>query len=222
MEEPHWNNNRFVARFRSVSVSVERFPHGTTENMEAFADLAKVVEGLCYDGFISSPKNGYQINLTFDDCLIAQLRANSHECVSEPVLSAPREVAHAVGRNADAFLRLAHGPMMVIEVEKANEEKILRDIVKMLLFLDAGQAELAALICPRNYVHKGGVWRVFETATQVLRSFVHVTQLPPSKAKQIALIGCTQEVFMRGGWTVWDKDARSEFLKLAGPHFENL
>ena len=220
--EPHWSNSRFVARFRSVDACVERFPHGSTDNAEAFADVARVVEGLCYDGFISSPKNSYQVNLTFDECLVAQLRANSRECVSEPVLSAPREVAQAVGRNADAFLRLAHGPMMVIEIEKANEEKILRDIVKMLLFLDAGQAELAALICPRNYVHRGGVWRVFETARQVLRSFVHVTGLPPSKATRIALIGCTQEVFMNGGWTDWDKEARSEFLKLAGPHFQNL
>jgi hypothetical protein len=222
VEEPHLNNSQFIGRFRSVGACVERFPQDSTEDAQAFADVAAVVDGLRYDGFISSPKNGYQINLTFDHCLIAQLRANSRECISEPVLSAPREVAHAVGRNADAFLRLAHGPMMVIEIEKANEEKILRDIVKMLLFLEAGQAELAALICPRNYVHKGGVWKVFETARQVLRSFVHVTELPTSKARQIALIGCTQEVFMGGGWRVWDKNARSEFLKLARPYFENL
>lgn len=118
--QPHWSNSRFVARFRSVDACVERFPHGSTDNAEAFADVARVVEGLCYDGFISSPKNSYQVNLTFDECLVAQLRANSRECVSEPVLNAPREVAQAVGRNADAFLRLAHGPMMVIEIEKAT------------------------------------------------------------------------------------------------------
>jgi hypothetical protein len=76
--------------------------------------------------------------------------------------------------------------MIVVEIEKANEEKVLRDVVKMLLFLDAGQAELAALICPRNYVHSGGAWRVFDTARQVLRAFIHVTHLPESQAKRLA------------------------------------
>ena len=109
--------------------------------------------------------------------------------------------------------------MMVIEIEKANKEKILRDIVKMLLFLNEGQAELAALICPRNYVHTGGVWQVFETAKQVLRAFVDVTELPPSKARRIALIGCTQEVFVGGDWTKWNNERRLEFVQLAKSRF---
>ncbi|MDQ6700970.1 MAG: hypothetical protein M3Z36_12390 [Acidobacteriota bacterium] len=160
--------------------------------------------------------------MTFDQSLIARLRANSRECVSEPLLNAPRAVAQAVGRNADVLLRLPHGPMLVIEIEKANEEKILRDIIKMLLFVEAGQAELAALICPRNYIHAGGVWRVFDTARQVLRSFVHVTELPASKAGRIALIGCTQEVFMDGCWTLWNKATRAEFQRRSRHYFENL
>ena len=50
---------------------------------------------------------------------------------------------------------------IVVEAEKSNKEKILRDIVKMLLFLDSAQADVAALICPTNYVHRTGVSACF-------------------------------------------------------------
>ncbi len=86
-----------------MDACVERFPHGSTESAEAFADVARVVEGLCYDGFISSPKNGYQVNLTFDERLVAQLRASSRECVSEPVRRA-NLLAPWVGMRMPSFV----------------------------------------------------------------------------------------------------------------------
>jgi hypothetical protein len=91
----------------------------------------------------------------------------------------------------------------------------------MFLFLDAGQADLAVLICPRNYVHSGGVWNLFDIARQVLRAFIHVTELPEPKAKQLALIGCTQEVFLNGRWMRWGTEARREFQNRAAAHFQN-
>lgn len=187
MQEPRWEDSRFIASFRSVETSVERFPSGCIEYGEAFDDLARMVDNLHYEGYILSPRNNYQVNLTFDQCVVDQMCLASRECISQPRLSAPQEVAEAVGRYADLLLRAPQiGGMIVVEIEKANEEKVLRDVVKMLLFLDAGQAELAALICPRNYVHSGGAWRVFDTARQVLRAFIHVTHLPESQAKRLA------------------------------------
>jgi len=50
----------------------------------------------------------------------------------------------------------------------------------MLLFFDVGQADFAALVCPRNYVHTlhtDGPWKLFDTANQVLRAFARVTEL---------------------------------------------
>ena len=74
-KEPHWSNDRLVARFRSVDACVERFPPCATENEQDFRDVASVIEGIKYDGFISSPRNNYQVNLTFDQCLVEKLRA---------------------------------------------------------------------------------------------------------------------------------------------------
>lgn len=221
MEEPRWENARLWADFRSTDVCIERFPDGCNAGEGAYGDLVKFVGDLLYQGYIEGKENSYQVNLNFDDKLHERACSGGHECTSGPVLSAPREVARAVGLKADMLFRVpSTGNIVVVEIEKANREKILRDIVKMLLFFEANQADLAALVCPRNYVHSGGVWKVFDTAHQVLRAFVRVTQLPESKAKRLALIGFTQEVFLGGKWTVWDETARQELQAHARKHFE--
>jgi hypothetical protein len=91
----------------------------------------------------------------------------------------------------------------------------------MLLFFNSGQAALAALICPRNYPHKHGVWQVFDTALQVLRTFIHVTQLPASTTRRFAVIGFTQQIFLNGAWMHWDRDTRSDFQERARKYFES-
>lgn len=223
MEEPRWRNARLWADFRSVDVCIDRFPEGCNGGAGAYEDLVKLVGDLRYEGYIEGKKNSYQVTLNFDDRLHERACSGGHECTSEPVLNAPREVARAVGLKADILLRTpSTGDIVVVEIEKANREKILRDIVKMLLFLEASQADLAALVCPRNYVHSGGVWRVFDTAHQVLRAFIRITQLPESKAKRLALIGFTQEVFLGGKWTAWDEAARGQLQAYARKHFEPL
>lgn len=221
MEEPRWNNARLWADFRSTDVCIERFPEGCDGGEGAYEDLVKLVGDLRYEGYIQGKENSYQVNLSFGDKLHERACLGGHECTGGPILSAPREVARAVGLKADMLLGVPRtGNVVVVEIEKAKREKILRDIVKMLLFFEASQADLAALVCPRNYVHSGGVWKVFDTARQVLRAFVRVTQLPESKAKRLALIGFTQEVFLGGKWTAWDEAARKELQALARKHFE--
>lgn len=48
-----------------------------------------------------------------------------------------------------------------MEVEKANREKILRDLLKCHIYLAAG-ADFAVVGLPRNYAHTRGVWNLFE------------------------------------------------------------
>jgi hypothetical protein len=220
MQEPRWENGWLVADFRATDVCVERFPEDCTDEQEAYLQLSKLVEGLRYQGYIRSKKNSYQVNFNFDDKLHERACAEGQDCENAPALRAPREVAGAVGRKADTLLRGRGGSALVVEVEKANREKILRDIVKMLLFFEALQADLAVLVCPRNYVHRRGVWKVFATARQVLRAFVRVTELPEAKVKRLALIGFTKEVYCGGAWTVWDKAGREELQVRARKHFE--
>src|SRR6266436_5008614 len=45
------------------------------------------------------------------------------------------------------------GRTVAVEIEKANREKILRDILKCHIYLHAG-ADFAVVVLPRNYAHK--------------------------------------------------------------------
>jgi hypothetical protein len=53
------------------------------------------------------------------------------------------------------------GCVVAVEIEKANREKILRDILKCHMYLSAG-ADYALVVLPRNYCHKLGVWDLFD------------------------------------------------------------
>jgi hypothetical protein len=53
------------------------------------------------------------------------------------------------------------GCSVAVEIEKANREKILRDILKSHIYLHAG-AHFAVVALPRNYAHRSGVWNLFK------------------------------------------------------------
>jgi hypothetical protein len=171
------------------------------------------VEDLAYNGYIESASNSYQINFSFDRALEESLVASGLVCTPAN-LSMPGEIISLVGRGAD--FKVECGPnreRAVVEIEKAQKEKILRDFVKLLLFLDEGSADCGLLICPRNYAHGtgNGLWHVFDTARQVTQALVRAAEIPERKADRIALIGYTQEIFINGEWRLWCKDCRSDF-----------
>src|SRR5207247_397142 len=117
----------------------ERFTAGATDNKKEFDRLAGTVDTLEYQGYITSSNNNYQVNLTLDDCIAEQICLAQCECISDPTLKASPELAQAVGRNADLLVRVPlSDSRIIVEIEKANKEKIPRDIIKMLLFFDAG------------------------------------------------------------------------------------
>ena len=151
---PRCENARFCADFRSVDARIDHLPECREDDAAEYQALVNLVEDLRYEGYIKSKKNTYQVDFEFDNELHVRLCSRGHGCTSGPVLNAPNEVARAVGLNADLLVRgINAARVLVVEIEKSNREKILRDIVKMLLFFDAGQADFAALVCPRNYVH---------------------------------------------------------------------
>jgi hypothetical protein len=57
------------------------------------------------------------------------------------------------------------GRSVAVEIEKANREKILRDILKCHMYLHAG-ADYAIVALPKNYPHKHGVWDLFDFGVQ--------------------------------------------------------
>lgn len=83
------------------------------------------------------------------------------------------------------------GRTVAVEVEKANREKILRDILKCHQYLAAG-ADLALIVLPLNYPHSGGVWNLFDFGRQCYdqcRKFGFGT---PELLSRILLLGFTQ------------------------------
>jgi hypothetical protein len=55
--------------------------------------------------------------------------------------------------------------VVAVEIEKANREKILRDILKCHMYLHSG-ADFAIVVLPKNYPHTHGVWDLFEFGVQ--------------------------------------------------------
>lgn len=57
------------------------------------------------------------------------------------------------------------GRSVAVEIEKANREKILRDILKCHMYLHAG-ADFAIVGLPKNYAHTHGIWNLYEFGVQ--------------------------------------------------------
>jgi hypothetical protein len=83
------------------------------------------------------------------------------------------------------------GWTVAVEIEKSNREKILRDILKCHMYLDAG-ADFALIGLPRNYPHKLGVWNLFDFGVSRLRECLTHGFGTPEKLGRIVLLGFSQ------------------------------
>lgn len=99
-------------------------------------------------------KNNNQITLDFDSRLRDALCGHGATLAD---LSLPSDVAMEYDFAFDFG-----GHRVVVEVEKANREKILYDILKCHMYL-SGDADYALLVLPKNYPHRHGEWDLFAT-----------------------------------------------------------
>ena len=83
------------------------------------------------------------------------------------------------------------GHSVAVEIEKANREKILRDILKSHIYLQAG-AHYALVVLPRNYAHKHGVWNLFEFGVDRYNECCAYGFGSAEKLGRIALLGFNQ------------------------------
>lgn len=83
------------------------------------------------------------------------------------------------------------GKSIAVEVEKANREKILRDILKGHMYLHCG-ADFAVIVLPRNYPHKLGIWNLFDFGVQRLSECRTYGFGTPDRLDRIAMLGFTQ------------------------------
>ena len=85
------------------------------------------------------------------------------------------------------------GRSVAVEIEKANREKILRDILKCHMYLHAG-ADFALIALPKNYSHTHGVWNLFDFGVQRLSECLAYGFGTPDTFDRILLLGFQQFV----------------------------
>lgn len=102
---------------------------------------------------------------------------------------------------------------VAVEIEKANREKILRDILKCHMYLSAG-ADFAIIGLPKNYAHTHGTWNLFEFGIARYQECLKYGFGAPDKFDRILLLGFEQCCAETG--VPFSKQWRSEIRRRAG------
>ncbi len=154
---------------------------------EAVQHLLPLVGGLGRIDFVfrvdDPTVNQGQMDSDFDTKLEAALRSLG---------ATPFNLALPAGVSQELdFAFTFRGRTVAVEIEKANREKILRDILKSHIYLHAG-AHFALVVLPRNYAHKHGVWNLFEFGVERYDECRAYGFGSPHKLGMIALFGFDQ------------------------------
>lgn len=159
----------------------EAYP-ATSSAFGALRPLLERCDEVRFSGRIGE-KNNNQITLDFDD------RLRDTFCgygAIETELSLPDGVA----KEYDFAFDFA-GHRVAVEVEKANREKILYDILKCHMYL-SGDAAFALLVLPKNYPHRHGEWDLFATGVARYRHCLDFGFGNPETFDRILIVGYEQ------------------------------
>jgi hypothetical protein len=80
---------------------------------------------------------------------------------------------------------------VAVEIEKANREKILRDLLKSHMYLHSG-ADFALIVLPRNYPHTLGIWDLFAFGSARYNECLKYGLGTPNTLGRVLLVGYTQ------------------------------
>lgn len=129
---------------------------GSTNSSSQAVDVCQALSDalfpLEFQMICKSPKNNYQLSSFFDEALIQ--KAANMKMPNESL-----ELPHDIAKEYDAVLKTRFG-LIVVEVEKANWEKFLYDLLKAHIYLNHG-AEYCCIILPENWAHQHGEMNVF-------------------------------------------------------------
>ena len=161
--------------------NIEMFP--TEFPNESFRKKIHKLKNSHYSLTCKSPKNSYQLVSDFDEVICNQLisfGANSFQFFPNCNESI----------DFDFSLKLAN-TKAVFEVEKANKEKLLYDILKMHIYIESG-AEMAVLICPTNWAHANGTVDLFALAKERFNLCKNFGMIDENKIPKMLIVGFTQ------------------------------
>lgn len=83
------------------------------------------------------------------------------------------------------------GRTVAVEIEKANSEKILRDLLKCHMYLHSG-ADYSLIVLPRNYPHAHGIWDLFRFGVERYTECLKYGMGTAESLGRILLLGYTQ------------------------------
>jgi hypothetical protein len=104
------------------------------------------------------------------------------------------------------------GRSVAVEIEKTNREKVLRDILKCHMYLEAG-ANFALVGLPKNYAHSRGMWDLYDFGVQRFGECLTYGFGTTDRLGRILLLGYEQFVGTSG--LRISKRTRLEMRKLA-------
>jgi hypothetical protein len=139
--------------FPAYAINFELYPR----DGQAARHLMPLLDGLARVDFAFSVAdaavNQGQTSCDFDSALEKAFLTRGATRFSLPL---PKDVRQELD-----FAFTFGGRTVAVEIEKANREKILRDILKSHTYLHAG-ADFAVVVLPKNYAHTHGVWNLFQ------------------------------------------------------------
>ncbi len=127
--------------------------------------------------------NQGQMTADFDDALKRSLLAAGADHCHLPL---PREIPQELD-----FAFSYNGKAVAVEIEKANREKILRDLLKSHMYLRSG-ADFALIVLPRNYPHTHGIWYLFAFGAARYQECLKYGLGSPESLGRGLLVGYTQ------------------------------
>lgn len=172
-----------MMRFPAYASNFEWHP-GDTPAFLHLSALINHLEKVHFELSVNDPNaNQGQMTSDFDKALEKMLVSRGAEPLTLPL-------DDAVPQDLD-FAFTFEGRKIAVEVEKANREKILRDLLKCHIYLRAG-ADFAIVALPRNYPHSHGVWNLFEFGVQRYDECRRYGFGTPDKLGRILLLGFRQ------------------------------
>ena len=164
-----------------IARNFECFPNDSLAREKLGALVAQI--GEVRFPVTAGERNSNHLTFDFDSQLLTCLLACG---ASEATLDLPVHI-----RQKYDFAFTFGGSCVVVEVEKANWEKILRDLLKIHMYFQNG-ADFALLFLPKNYPHSHGEPDNFEAGRKLYAQCLQSKFGRHSKFERILLVGYEQ------------------------------
>jgi hypothetical protein len=172
-----------MRNFAAYATDFELFP-ATGESFDHLSPLVRQIQRVEFVLRVVDPeKNQGQMDSDFDarlECAFLSIGSQRHQLGLPPSIAQELDFAFSYA-----------GKAVAVEIEKANKEKILRDILKCHMYLHSG-ADFALIVLPRNYPHKHKVCNLFDFGVRRLNECRTYGFGTPDRLGRIALLGFTQ------------------------------